>query len=410
MKEECILCGRIAEVNRPDVGKGEYSVECDTCKNYSYDNLFKSAYVSMEEDKRAMLSAYTRECFELGVEPPKLGDPDHLQDQIEKYKNKTIEEKLDNLILYLKKKSSYLGDSVAWDEKKDYPITYSPNPKEFTKIRYLAKERNLLYCRSRDSGLELSGDGWEMAKKIEKVAEMTLKEKREQFLIKLNEMSGGDMNKDVESMRIGEELGIDRGTTFNFVRYFDQRGFIKLRTDAGDVISITADGIDEVDRVQSETVAPYPSLDLGNDVFIVHGRDAEVKESVARFIERLGLKAIILHEIPNIGRTIIEKFEDHSNVCFAVVLLTPDDLGTSRDRREELKPRARQNVIFELGYFIGKLGRKRVCVLYKENVETPSDYEGILYVEMDKGGGWKQKLAREMKEVGIKIDTAKLLY
>jgi len=92
------------------------------------------------------------------------------------------------------------------------------------------------------------------------------------------------------------------------------------------------------------------------------------------------------------------------------VLLSPDDLGTSRDKREELKPQARQNVIFELGYFIGKLGRKRVSVLYKENVEIPSDYEGILYVEMDKGGGWKQKLAREMKEVGIKIDPAKLLY
>jgi len=410
MKEYCILCGKISEVSRQDKSKGEYSIKCPTCGIYTYDHFFKNAYVSMEEDKRAMVSAYTRECFELGMEPLKLGDPDHLKEKIEKYKNKTIEEKLDNLIFYLKKKSSYLGDSVAWDEKKDYPITYSPNYQEFTKIRNLAKERNLLYWKSRGSGLELSGDGWKMAEKIEKESEMTLKEKRDQFLIKLNEMSDSDINEFIESMRIGEELGIERKTTFNFVRYFDQKGFIKQRTDAGDVISITADGIDEVDRIQSEAVAPSPPLDLGNDVFIVHGRDAEVKETVARFIERLGLKAIILHEIPNIGRTIIEKFEDHSNVGFAVVLLTPDDLGTSKDKREELKPRTRQNVIFELGYFIGKLGRKRVCVLYKENVEIPSDYEGILYVEMDKGGGWKQKLAREMKEVGLKIDLAKLLY
>jgi predicted nucleotide-binding protein len=114
--------------------------------------------------------------------------------------------------------------------------------------------------------------------------------------------------------------------------------------------------------------------------------------------------------MPNIGRTLIEKFEDYSNVGFVVVLLTPDDLGTSKDKREELKPRARQNVIFELGFFVGKLGRERVCVLYKENVEIPSDYEGMLYVKMDKSDGWKAKLAREMKEVGIKIDPVKLLY
>lgn len=129
-----------------------------------------------------------------------------------------------------------------------------------------------------------------------------------------------------------------------------------------------------------------------------------------RQVEKLGLNTIILHEIPNIGRTIIEKFEDHSNVGFAVVLLTPDDLGTAKDKREELNPRARQNVIFELGYFIGKLGRRRVCVLHKENVEIPSDYEGILYVEMDKGGGWKQKLVKEMIEVGIKIDPSKYFF
>jgi len=408
MNEECILCGRIAEVSKVR-GRGEYSVECVTCGIYTYDHFFKSAYTSMEE-KRAMVSAYTRECFELGKESPKLGDSDYLKEKIEEYKNKTIEEKLENLILYLKKKSSYLGDSVSWDEKIDYPITYSPSPQEFTKIRDLAKERNLLYWKSRDAGLELSGDGWEMAEKLEKESDMAVKEKRDQFLIKLNEMSGGDIIKDIESMKIGDELGIDRGTTFNFVRYFDQKGFIKLRTDAGDVIGITAEGIDEIDRIQSEIPAPDRDKDLGDDIFIVHGRDAEAKETVARYVEKLGLNAIILHEIPNIGRTIIEKFEDHSNVGFAVVLLTPDDLGIAKDKREELKPRARQNVIFELGYFIGKLGRRRVCVLHKENVEIPSDYEGILYVEMDKGGGWKQKLVREMIEVGIKIDPSKLFY
>jgi len=356
----------------------------------------------MGERKRAMLSAYTRECFEREKDPPILENPDFLNEKIEEYENKTIEEKLNNLLLYLKTISRYLGDSVPWAAEKDYPITYSPNPQEFNKIRELAGRRDLLYWKARGADLELSGDGWEMAERLEKESKMSVKEKRDKFLVKLNEMSGSDINEFIESMRIGEELGIDRSTTFNFVRHFDQKGFIRLRDDPGGSISIIAEGVDEADRIQSQAVVPSPYLNLGNDVFIVHGHDVEAKESVARFIKTLGLKPIILHEMANRGRTIIEKFEDYSNVGFAVVLLTPDDLGTTKDKRSELKARARQNVIFELGYFIGKLDRKRVCVLHKENVEIPSDYKGILYVEMDQLGEWKQKLAIEMKEVGIK--------
>ncbi len=257
----------------------------------------------------------------------------------------------------------------------------------------------------------MSDDGWEKAEKLEKKVEMEMKEKRNQFLIKLDELAGRYINEFIESMKIGEEIDIDRSLTFNFVRYFEQKGFIKLRNDQSSTISITTEGIDEVDRLKSDISAP--SLDKnkypGNDIFIVHGHDTEAKVSVARFIEKLGLNAKILHEMPNKGRTIIEKFEDYSNVGYAVVLLTPDDLGATKGKEDKLKPRARQNVIFELGYFIGKLGRKRVCVLHKENVEIPSDYTGILYLKMDKEDAWTHKLAREMKEGGIKIDPAKLL-
>lgn len=100
------------------------------------------------------------------------------------------------------------------------------------------------------------------------------------------------------------------------------------------------------------------------DVFVVHGHDEGARESVARLVERLGLGAIILHEQSNAGRTIIEKFEASSEVGFAVVLLTPDDVGYPRDKSDQAAYRARQNVIFELGYFMGKLGRKRVAALY----------------------------------------------
>lgn len=141
-----------------------------------------------------------------------------------------------------------------------------------------------------------------------------------------------------------------------------------------------------------------------HDVFIVHGHDEGARESVARLVERLGLRAVILHEQSNVGRTIIEKFEDSSDVGFAVVLLTPDDMGYPRDEPNQSAPRARQNVIFELGYFMEKLRRERVAALYKEGVKLPSDIHGVVYVSMDDGGAWRFKLVEEMKAAGLPID------
>jgi len=138
-------------------------------------------------------------------------------------------------------------------------------------------------------------------------------------------------------------------------------------------------------------------------VFLVHGRNDAVKESVARFLEKLQLQPVILHEQPNMGRTAIEKFEAHSDVAFAVVLLTPDDMGGLASA-EQLNPRARQNVILELGYFIGRLGRARVCALYMEGVEIPSDIHGVLYVPYGPNNGWRLKLAHEIRAAGISID------
>jgi predicted nucleotide-binding protein len=129
-------------------------------------------------------------------------------------------------------------------------------------------------------------------------------------------------------------------------------------------------------------------------VFVVHGHDEAAKEATARFLEKLDLDPIILHEQASGGRTIIEKFEKYSSdVGFAVVLLTPDDLGASQTESAELHPRARQNVVLELGYFLGKLTRNRVCALYRGGIELPSDIQGVIYVEMDDAGAWKAKLA-----------------
>jgi predicted nucleotide-binding protein len=172
--------------------------------------------------------------------------------------------------------------------------------------------------------------------------------------------------------------------------------------------------IEDADLITTNTTLPDESKNKprhpANKVFIVHGHDTEAKESVARFLERLRLKPIILHEQPNSGRTIIEKFEAFSDVGFAIVLLTPDDVGAPSDIPKELKARARQNVILELGYFMGKLSRYRVCALYKQGVEIPSDYQGILYIELDTAGAWRTKVAQELVEANFSIDLDGLLH
>lgn len=145
-----------------------------------------------------------------------------------------------------------------------------------------------------------------------------------------------------------------------------------------------------------------------NQIFIVHGHDEAAKVSMARFISELGFDPIILHEQPNAGKTIIEKIEEYSNVGFGVVLYTPCDVG-SKKGDTTLNKRARQNVVFEHGFLIGKLGRPRVSAFVKDNLETPNDISGVVYTNLDFAGAWKVQLAKELKEAGYKVDMNKIL-
>ncbi len=127
-------------------------------------------------------------------------------------------------------------------------------------------------------------------------------------------------------------------------------------------------------------------------------------QTVTVFLAYLNVVPVILHEQANKGRTVIEKVEAHGDVGFAVVLLTPDDVGAEKTATGSLKNRARQNVLLELGYFIGHLGRSKVCALKKGDVEVPSEFSGVVYTSMDEAGAWKQQLAKELDESGIPID------
>lgn len=148
-------------------------------------------------------------------------------------------------------------------------------------------------------------------------------------------------------------------------------------------------------------------LPISNKIFIVHGHDDGARETVARFLERMGFEAVILHEQANQGRTVIEKVEAHGDVSFAVVLLTPDDEGCVKGG--VLEPRSRQHVLLELGYFIGRLGRDKVCALKRGRLEIPSDFAGVVWEPMDDTGGWKQALGRELQAAGHHFDWNKLM-
>lgn len=155
-------------------------------------------------------------------------------------------------------------------------------------------------------------------------------------------------------------------------------------------------------------ISPNLVLPMSNKVFIVHGHDGEARETVARFLGNIGFEPIILHEQANKGRTIIEKVEANADVGFAVVLLTPDDLGRAKGD-SDLEPRARQNVLLELGYFMARLGRDKVCALRKGDVSIPSDFAGVVWEAMDDAGAWKQKLARELVAAGHTVDWNRVM-
>jgi predicted nucleotide-binding protein len=151
------------------------------------------------------------------------------------------------------------------------------------------------------------------------------------------------------------------------------------------------------------------AVDDSGAIFVVHGRNMGRASEVARELERsTGRETTILNEQAHEGQTIIEKFESNAaSAAFAAIVMTADDVGRLRESNVRAKPRARQNVVLELGYFIGKLGRRRVAVLVDEGIELPSDIVGLGYIALDVGGAWKAALRRELRAAGIHADESR---
>lgn len=187
-------------------------------------------------------------------------------------------------------------------------------------------------------------------------------------------------------------LGLFQSYHFEVSEFWSDEGVEEPVEYTGDMVEIEGELVD----TQSK------------DVFIVHGHDHGRMEAVARFLERIDLNPVILHERASAGATIIEKLEIHAKVAFAVVLLTPDDVGSIASGEQKLRPRARQNLVLEPGYFLGGLGRRTTCALLVEGVEVPSDYSGVVYIRLDEESAWKFRLAKELRAAGLPVDLNKL--
>lgn len=221
------------------------------------------------------------------------------------------------------------------------------------------------------------------------------------------ERSFGDKSRHIDDFR-----GIYWSDSTMTMRGYDRRSddreaYLKGLASATALLQSMIDEVEEYwqDDWVSTSASPTGEPNTGREVFLIHGRDEGARDTVVRFLGKLGLESVILAEQASQGKTIIEKFERHAQVRFAIALLTPDDTGSLGSDVNTTLPRARQNVIFELGFFIGHLGRERVCALTKGDVEIPSDYSGVEYIPLEEGGRWKLQLVRELQAAGFDVDA-----
>jgi len=144
-------------------------------------------------------------------------------------------------------------------------------------------------------------------------------------------------------------------------------------------------------------------------VLIIHGRDEEKKTMIADFLKKLDLEPFIPDDAAGQGMSLLEKFKQYEDAAFAILLLSADDMGYAQGEADEPKPRPAQNVIFELGFLMGRLEPNLVCALYEEGLDLPSEFQGSVLIPYDEGGMWRLLVARALKMAQVDVDLNKAI-
>ncbi|HXT68564.1 MAG TPA: TIR domain-containing protein [Vicinamibacterales bacterium] len=208
---------------------------------------------------------------------------------------------------------------------------------------------------------------------------------------------------DLSGLLLAKEFSSDRLPIILFSDSLTVKALLALRPPRG---SVPTPGIDVVSKEEgAPALVDAVRAAYKPRVFVAHGRDLRTKQEVVEFLQGSRTMPVSLESVSGTGQVLIEKFVRNANVHFAVVLMTPDDVGRCRKGEKKFRHRARQNVIFELGYFLGKLGRNRVAALYREDgekLELPSNYEGVAMIRMEEDAAWKEELSKVLTDAGLK--------
>jgi predicted nucleotide-binding protein len=309
----------------------------------------------------------------------------------------------------LEKQARTIYDNVAVETLRlgvylatEFPVFSSYNGTQFQIDLFCINNRILTI---NDIGVE-----WDrhVRERLQFLENARAPEKLDGFLSNFEHVARGDNELTQSSVeRVAMSSGYQYDEIGLLLKSSEAEGLLVADPRAG-TVKLTDAAIARARVVQRDRDAVAPKAAGPRTVFVVHGRNARVRNAVTKCLKDLGFEPIILQDRPNKGRTIIEKFEANANVEFAVVLLTPDDVGASASKPKKLRRRARQNVILELGYFIGRLGRDKVCPILAPDVETPSDIHGVVYVPFDSKGLWRRTLAKEIRESGIAVEVSKV--
>lgn len=304
---------------------------------------------------------------------------------------------------YLKKHPLYKSIYSTYFHSKNNPSAFKDM---MGHLRALASDKEYLGVSEKECNKTM---------KSRKTIDQLLSEDIEKVELFLDNSTDEDSGRDLYIEITGRYDSIIKNFGSGLYQYYAEQHFYdpeisgeslrhNMRVLLNKMISYQAVKYPPVQRIESKNEVKQ----MSNKIFIVHGHDNEAIQEMARTLEKADLKPIILREQPDGGLTIIEKIEQYSDVDFAVVLYTQCDLGRAKGVGvEQEKYRARQNVVFEHGYLIGKLGRNHVCALIKGDVETPGDISGVVYVTMDEHGAWKMQLARNMQDIGLPVDMNK---